>query len=129
MGNCDPRTCTIRLRPTAPGDLPALFELQTDAESNDMAGTKPRSREAFYAVWERIFDDPGVNSRVIEIDVERGGERGTEIVEVDVFIHHISEFIHGAEKNGLKLLKFDEVWHADDAGKPPRLASFVFGKD
>jgi ubiquinone/menaquinone biosynthesis C-methylase UbiE len=55
-------------------------------------------------------------------------ERGAEIVEVDVFIHHISEFIHTAEINGLKLLKFDEVWHADDAGKPPRLASFMFGK-
>lgn len=55
-------------------------------------------------------------------------ERGVEIVEVDVFIHHISEFIHAAEKNGLKLLKFDEVWHEDDAGKPPRLVSFVFGK-
>ena len=56
-------------------------------------------------------------------------ERGADIVEVDVFIHHISEFIHAAEANGLKLLKFDEVWHADDEGKPPRLASFVFGKD
>jgi malonyl-CoA O-methyltransferase len=55
-------------------------------------------------------------------------ERGAEIVEVDVFIHHISEFIHSAEINGLKLLKFDEVWHEDDTGKPPRLASFVFGK-
>ena len=55
-------------------------------------------------------------------------ERGADVVEVDVFIHHISEFIHAAEKNGLKLLKFDEVWHADDTGKPPRLVSFVFGK-
>ncbi|HMZ07797.1 MAG TPA: class I SAM-dependent methyltransferase [Anaerolineales bacterium] len=56
-------------------------------------------------------------------------ERGADIVEVDVFIHHISEFIHAAEANGLKLIKFDEVWHADDAGKPPRLASFMFEKD
>ena len=55
-------------------------------------------------------------------------ERGENIIEVDVFIHHISEFIHTAEKNGLKLLKLDEVWHEDDAGKPPRLISFVFGK-
>lgn len=55
-------------------------------------------------------------------------ERGTDIIEVDVFIHHISEFIHAAEKNGLKLLKFDEVWHEEDAGKPPRLVSFVFKK-
>lgn len=55
-------------------------------------------------------------------------ERGADIVEVDVFIHHISEFIHAAEANGLKLIKFDEVWHGEDAGKPPRLVSFVFGK-
>ncbi|MCB9110649.1 MAG: class I SAM-dependent methyltransferase [Anaerolineales bacterium] len=55
-------------------------------------------------------------------------ERGADVVELEVFVHHISEFIHAAEENGLKLLKFDEVWHADDAGKPPRLVSFVFGK-
>ena len=53
-------------------------------------------------------------------------ERGADLVEVDIFIHHISEFIHAAERNGLALYKFDEVWHADDAGKPPRLVSFVF---
>ena len=55
-------------------------------------------------------------------------ERGADVVELEVFVHHISEFIHATEENGLKLLKFDEVWHADDAGKPPRLVSFVFGK-
>ena len=55
-------------------------------------------------------------------------ERENEVIEVDVFVHHISEFIHAAEGTGLKLLKLDEVWHEDDAGKPPRLASFVFGK-
>lgn len=55
-------------------------------------------------------------------------ECGADIVEVDVFVHHISEFIHAAETNGLKLIKFDEVWHGEDAGKPPRLVSFVFGK-
>jgi malonyl-CoA O-methyltransferase len=56
-------------------------------------------------------------------------ERGADVVEVDVFIHHISEFMHAAEGSGLRLLKFDEVWHAEDAGKPPRLASFVFWKE
>lgn len=80
MDNGVPRSVAIRLRPTAPGDLSALFELQCDPESNAMAGTKPRTREVFFAVWERIFADPGVNSRVIEIHVERGGEHGTEIV-------------------------------------------------
>ncbi|MCE7861723.1 MAG: class I SAM-dependent methyltransferase [Chloroflexi bacterium CFX2] len=55
-------------------------------------------------------------------------ERGAQIVEVGVFIHHISEFILTAERNGLELFKFDEVWHADDVGKPPRLVSFIFQK-
>lgn len=64
----------IRLRPTGPGDLPALFEIQTDPESNVMVGAKPRTREVFFAAWERNLADPGVNSRVIEIDVEHGPE-------------------------------------------------------
>src|SRR5262245_46608801 len=68
-GSRDPSTETldIRLRRTRPDDLPALFELQTDPESNDMAGTKPRTREAFFSTWERIFADPSANSRVIEL--------------------------------------------------------------
>lgn len=66
----------IRLRPIGPGDLPALFEIQADPESNDMAGIKPRTREAFFAAWERNLTDPGVNSRVIEID----GVRAHEVV-------------------------------------------------
>ncbi len=58
----------IRLRPVAHSDLPALFEMQTDPESNAMAGTKPRTREVFVSAWERNLVDPGVNARVIEID-------------------------------------------------------------
>ncbi|NOS99779.1 MAG: GNAT family N-acetyltransferase [Phycisphaerales bacterium] len=67
------RADAIRLRPVGPDELPALFEIQTDPESNHMAGTKPRTREAFFAAWERNLADPGVNARVIEIDDERGG--------------------------------------------------------
>jgi ubiquinone/menaquinone biosynthesis C-methylase UbiE len=55
-------------------------------------------------------------------------ERGAEIVEVDVFVHHISEFINTAQSHGLTLVKFNEYWHAEDTGKPPRLVSFLFGK-
>jgi RimJ/RimL family protein N-acetyltransferase len=61
-------TLAIRLRRTARGDLPALFALQSDPESNQMAGTKPRTREVFFAVWERHFANPAINARVIEID-------------------------------------------------------------
>jgi RimJ/RimL family protein N-acetyltransferase len=49
-----------------------------------MAGTKPRTREVFFDVWQRIFADPGVNSRVIEIDsgpaAARGAGHAPEIV-------------------------------------------------
>ncbi len=55
-------------------------------------------------------------------------ERGADVVEVGVFVHHISEFIHAAQRHGLTLVKLDEYWHAEDAGKPPRLASFIFVK-
>jgi len=58
----------IRLRPIVPADLPILFEIQSEPESNAMAGTKPRTREAFFAAWDRILVDPAVNSRVIELD-------------------------------------------------------------
>lgn len=61
------RVESLRLRPTTAADLPVLFEIQTDPESNDMAGTKPRTREAFFATWERIFADASINSRVIEV--------------------------------------------------------------
>ncbi len=67
---------SVRLRPTRPGDLAAVFEHQSDPESNEMAGTKARSREMFFGAWERNFADPGVNARVIEID----GACGPEIV-------------------------------------------------
>lgn len=50
-----------------------MFALQIDPESNQMAGTKPRTREAFFATWDRIFADPAINARVIEMDREMVG--------------------------------------------------------
>jgi RimJ/RimL family protein N-acetyltransferase len=32
-----------------------------------MAGTKPRTREVFFAVWEKHFANPSINSRVITL--------------------------------------------------------------
>lgn len=66
----------IRLRRTAPADLPALFEMQSDPQSNQMAGTKPRTREVFFKVWDGHFVNPAINSRVIEME----GVKGLEIV-------------------------------------------------
>jgi RimJ/RimL family protein N-acetyltransferase len=71
----DPDT-SLHLRRTDPTDLPALFELQSDPESNRMAGTKPRTREVFFAAWKDYFANPDINSRVIELNGEVVGSIG-----------------------------------------------------
>ena len=55
-------------------------------------------------------------------------ERDNNTIEVDAYVHHISEFTHAAEESGVKLEQFNEYWHDQDQGKPPRLVSFVFVK-
>jgi len=52
----------------------------------------------------------------------------TASVEVDAFVHHISDFTNAASLSDLKLVRLNEYWHAADAGKPPRLISFLFEK-
>lgn len=53
-------------------------------------------------------------------------EKGMELVEVEAFVHHISDFMNAAGASGLSLLTFGEYWHPDDQGKPPRIVSFLF---
>jgi malonyl-CoA O-methyltransferase len=55
-------------------------------------------------------------------------ESGDETIYVDAYVHHISDFMQAAEINGLKLEKFNEHWHEEDKGMPPRLVSFIFEK-
>ncbi len=55
-------------------------------------------------------------------------ERTGQTVEVEAFVHHISDYVHAAEVNGLSLVKLNEYWHEEDEGKPPRLVSFMFEK-
>jgi malonyl-CoA O-methyltransferase len=55
-------------------------------------------------------------------------EKGNEIIEVDAFVHHISDFTNEAASHNFALLKFGEYWHAADANKPPRIVSFLFEK-
>ena len=55
-------------------------------------------------------------------------ERGTEVVEVDAFVHNISDFTNAAAENGFGVIKLSEHWHSHDDGKPPRIVSFVFGR-
>lgn len=54
--------------------------------------------------------------------------REAETVEVEAFVHHISEFTNAATANGLTLVKLNEYWHEADQNKPPRLISLMFIK-
>ena len=55
-------------------------------------------------------------------------ESGGDTIQVDAYVHHISEFIQAAKANGLTLTQFNEYWHEEDQGRPPRLVSFTFEK-
>ena len=54
--------------------------------------------------------------------------RENEAIEVEAFVHHVSEFTNAATAKGLKLAKLNEYWHETDQNKPPRLISFLFTK-
>jgi ubiquinone/menaquinone biosynthesis C-methylase UbiE len=49
-------------------------------------------------------------------------------IEIQAFVHHLSDFLRAAEENGLTLRGCREWWHEEDQGKPPRLVSFMFEK-
>ncbi|HEX7335327.1 MAG TPA: class I SAM-dependent methyltransferase [Pyrinomonadaceae bacterium] len=51
-----------------------------------------------------------------------------ETVEIDAFVHHLSDFTEAARENGLSLKSMNEWWHEEDLNKPPRLVSFLFEK-
>jgi malonyl-CoA O-methyltransferase len=53
---------------------------------------------------------------------------GEETREIHAFIHHISDFVRAAGQTGFVLEKFNEYWHEEDTGKPPRIAMFLFEK-
>jgi malonyl-CoA O-methyltransferase len=53
-------------------------------------------------------------------------EEAGQTVQVEAFVHHISDFINEAISNGLKLESMNEHWHEQDQNKPPRLVSFIF---
>src|SRR5205807_271455 len=56
---------SVRLRPVQPNDLPSMYDMQLDPESNRMAVTIPRTREAFDSHWAKVLGDPGNTTWVI----------------------------------------------------------------
>jgi ubiquinone/menaquinone biosynthesis C-methylase UbiE len=55
-------------------------------------------------------------------------QRDGAIIEVDAYVHHLSDFTWAAASAGLSLTDLREWWHQEDDGKPPRLVSFMFEK-
>jgi len=53
-------------------------------------------------------------------------QQGENQTEIPAFVHHISDFLHAAERHGFTLKRLNEWWHAEDQHKPPRLISFIF---
>jgi RimJ/RimL family protein N-acetyltransferase len=64
------RDVDVRLRRATPDDLEFMFQIGLDPKSNAMAGTKPRTREAFFEAWAQHIRNPAIHTRVIL----RGGE-------------------------------------------------------
>jgi RimJ/RimL family protein N-acetyltransferase len=62
-----------------------MFELQLDPESNRMAVTIPRTREAFDALWATALGDPAATARAILL----GG----------AFVGYVSRFPVGGENH------------------------------
>ena len=58
----------VSVRPVEPGDLPRMYEMQLDPESNRMAVTIPRTREAFDTHWAKVLGDPGNTTRAVLLD-------------------------------------------------------------
>lgn len=55
----------IRIRAMTMSDLEVAFEWQSDPESNQMAVTLPRDRQAFMTHWAAVLKDPTVRAKLI----------------------------------------------------------------
>ena len=52
--------------------------------------------------------------------------RQGETTAIAAFVHNLSDFTKAGAGSGFSLGRFDETWHGDDVGRPPRLAAFLF---
>jgi len=55
----------VRLRNVERDDLPGMYQMQLDPESNRLAVTIPRSAEAFEAHWADALRDPSITAKAI----------------------------------------------------------------
>lgn len=55
-------------------------------------------------------------------------QREQQRMEIEAYVHHLSDFTGAAADAGLSLVSMKEWWHEEDRDKPPRLVSFMFEK-
>ncbi|MCF6270200.1 MAG: class I SAM-dependent methyltransferase [Melioribacteraceae bacterium] len=55
-------------------------------------------------------------------------ELNNEIVKLETFVHHISDYLQSAAKNNFKLLELNEWFDEKNRAEIPRLVSFLFQK-
>jgi len=55
-------------------------------------------------------------------------EKEDELIVLDCFVHHISEFFESATKNNFTCFQLKEWFDNNDQTKIPRLISFLFVK-
>lgn len=55
-------------------------------------------------------------------------EQGNELIQLEYFIHHISDFFTAAMKNGFHCISLKEWFDDDSKSTTPRLISFLFQK-
>jgi RimJ/RimL family protein N-acetyltransferase len=63
-----PDVIDVRLREVRPEDLPVLYANQADAEVARQAAVPLRTREAFFAHWQKLLGDDAVNHRAVLLD-------------------------------------------------------------
>src|SRR6188768_1615969 len=63
----------IRLRNVVVDDLPALYEMQLDPESNRLAVSNPRTAREFDAHWAKRLPNPAVTAKAIVLGDELVG--------------------------------------------------------
>lgn len=56
-------------------------------------------------------------------------KKGNDIVELEVFTHHITDYLESATNNGFKLIEMNEWFDNPSLKDIPRLISFIFKKE
>ena len=85
---------SLHLRPVVPSDIEALFQIQLDPKGNALAGTKPRDRDTFEGIWNRILTDPTTRDSTVAraIIAERDGE-GVLVGSINIFRRDDLDFV------------------------------------